>query len=189
VETIFAQGRRRSFALFPLCLILFLGAAPSGNAPRIKDLAVQTQDGRTVRFYSELVKGRVVAVNFIFTSCTTVCPLMGVRFARLQQILGPRQDISLISVSIDPANDTPARLASWAKSMGARPGWTLVTGAKSDLDALARSLGVSSASPADHAPLVLIIDDRRGTWQRLDGLTDSAKLARILGDTVASKGP
>ncbi len=170
-------------------MILLLGAVSSGGAPHIKDVIVQTQDGRSVRFYSDLVEGRVVAVNFIFTSCTTVCPLMGARFARLQQLLGPRQDISLISVSIDPANDTPARLASWAKSMGARPGWTLVTGAKPDLDALARSLGGSSANPADHAPLVLIIDDRRGTWQRVDGLTDAAKLARILTDVVASKSP
>ena len=212
------RSRLTALALFPL-LTLAPPLSPTIAAPRgfydsaaahpshtrpIPDVVVQTQDGRTLHFYSDLVKGRVVAINFIFTSCTTICPLMGVRFAHLQQILDRKKgghDVALISVSIDPLNDTPARLAAWAKKMGARPGWTLVTGAKPDLDALAQSLGASSANPTDHAPVVLIIDDRSrddrtkddgpaaATRQRLDGLTDPARLAQILGDVVASRHP
>src|SRR5258708_5755814 len=191
--------RPRRLAVLPLVLIIseisILGATrPKGlpaNAPA--DVIVQTDDGRTVHFYSDLVKGRVVAINFIFTSCTTVCPLMGARFAQLQRLLRetnrPANDVSLISVSIDPATDTPERLATWARRMGGRPGWTLVTGPKPDMDTLTRSLGASAADPASHAPLIIIIDDRSGRWQRLDGLTDPAKLARILHDVVASKAP
>jgi protein SCO1/2 len=161
--------------------------APPAARSAIKDVPVQTQDGKTVRFYSDLVKGRVVAINFIFTSCTTICPLMGARFARLQQLAPP--GVSLISVSIDPTTDNPARLSAWSKRLGARPGWTLVTGAKADMDALTQSLGSSSPNPADHAALILIVDDRTNTptWQRLDGLTDPAKVAKVLSGIVTPR--
>jgi protein SCO1/2 len=187
----FTPRRLRGLAAFPLLLILLptslRGGAQSTTFGKIKDVVVQTQDGRSVHFYSDLVKGRVVAINFVFTSCTTVCPLMGARFARLQRLLGDRRDVSLISVSIDPATDTPARLAEWRTRMGGKAGWTLVTGAKPDLDALTRSLGAPIADPAAHAPLILIIDDRGGvaTQQRLDGVTEAAKVAKILVDVVA----
>jgi protein SCO1/2 len=150
----------------------------------VPDVPVQTHDGRTVRFYSDLVKGRVTAINFIFTSCTTVCPLMGVRFAQLQPLLP--KDVSLVSVSIDPANDTPERLAAWSNRVGAKPQWTLVTGAKPDIDALLQALGTAIADPASHTPLILIIDDRGATplFRRLDGLTDPKTLARTLAEVT-----
>src|SRR4051812_43034469 len=96
-------------------------------APTLPDIAVQTQDGSTVRL-AEMLRGRTVAINFVFTSCTTVCPLMGSSFARVQELLGgASKDVSLISVSIDPAHDTPAKLTAWSKRFGVRLGWTLVT--------------------------------------------------------------
>src|SRR5882757_2866913 len=94
----------------------------------IADSPVIDQTGAARHFYSDLVKDRVVVMNFVFTSCTTICPTMGATFARVQKLLGSRKDISLISVSIDPANDTPERLAAWSRRLGGGPGWTLVTG-------------------------------------------------------------
>src|SRR5690349_526839 len=85
-------------------LSLFVSTLAFAQAPRIDDTTVVTHDGRTVHFYTDLVQGRVTAINFIFTSCTTVCPLMGVRFAQLQPLLP--DGVTLISVSIDPTNDT-----------------------------------------------------------------------------------
>ena len=157
-------------------------AAPAET--HLADVPVQTHDGRSVRFYRDLIQGRVTAVNFIFTSCTTVCPLMGVRFAQLQPLLP--KNVSLVSVSIDPVNDTPQRLAAWSHRVGAKPEWTLVTGAKPDIDTLLRSLGTTIADPASHTPLVLIIDDRgpKPVFQRLDGLTDPKMLAKILQEMV-----
>ncbi len=163
-------------------------AASPSNAVRseshVPDVTVQTHDGRSVRFYSDLVKGRVTAINFIFTSCTTVCPLMGVRFAQLQPLLP--KDVSLVSVSIDPANDTPERLAAWSQRVGAQRQWTLVTGAKPDIDTLLQALGTAIADPASHTPLVLIIDDRGATplFRRLDGLTDPKTLAKTLAEVT-----
>jgi protein SCO1/2 len=165
--------------------------AHSSTFPKLDDVVVLTEDGRSVHFYSDLVKGRVVAINFVYTACTTICPLLGTRFARLQHLLGAHPDAALISVSIDPTNDTPARLAAWRKRMGGSEGWTLVTGARPDLDALTRSLGTHVADPATHVPVILIIDDRRGsaTRLRIDGLTDSARLAQILRDVITSNAP
>ncbi len=153
----------------------------------IADVNVITQADRSVRFYSDLVKGRLVAVNFVFTDCGTVCPLMGLRYAQLQNLLGAlASDVSLLSISIDPLTDTPARLAQWSQKFGAKPGWTLVTGGKADIDTLVKSLGSSAVDPASHSPLLIVIDDKHGgPWQRLDGLAEPTTIARILREHLA----
>ncbi len=160
-------------------------------AASISDVNVITQADQPVRFYSDLVKGRLVAVNFVFTDCGTVCPLMGLHFAQLQTLLGAQaRDVMLLSISIDPLNDTPARLAQWSQKFGAKPGWTLVTGGKADIDTLVKSLGSSAVDPASHSPLLIVIDDRHGgPWQRLDGLADPATVARILREHLAQPDP
>ncbi|MBL8298089.1 MAG: SCO family protein [Rhodanobacteraceae bacterium] len=157
-------------------------------AGRIADIPVQDQSGRPLHFHRDLVQGRLVAINFVFTRCTTVCPLLGARFAQIQKRLGDDADrIALISVSIDPVNDTPQELARWSRAFGAAPGWSLVTGTRADIDQLARSLGASAADPASHVPLVLLIDERGKPrpWQRLDGLADAAVLTTALREAVA----
>jgi protein SCO1/2 len=158
-----------------------------GRRPRIADVAVRTQDGRAVHFYSDLIKGRVVALNFIFTGCSTVCPLLGAGFASVQKQLGRQaSEVGLVSVSLDPENDTPARLSEWSARFGAKPGWTLVTGAVAEMNELRASLGASAADPAAHTPLVIVIDDRHGRpWQRLDGLADPALIAKVLLSRIA----
>ena len=111
---------------------------------QIPDLRLLNQKGEEVRFFSDLVADKVVAMNFIFTTCTTVCRPMGAIFAKLQRQLGERagRDVHLISVSVDPVTDRPERLKAWAKQFGAGPGWTQVTGEKSDVDKLLKSLEV-----------------------------------------------
>ena len=154
----------------------------------IADSPVQTQAGNTVNFYSDLVKGRVVAMNFIFTSCTTICPTMGATFARVQTLLGARAgSVSLISVSIDPANDTPERLAAWSRRLGARPGWTLVTGRKPDVDAILKSVGLFTADPAAHSPVVLVGNDATGQWVRVDGLATPAAILEAVDRMLDQK--
>ncbi len=98
----------------------------------IPDVAVVDQDGKPVRFYSDLVKGKVVAINFVFTSCKAACPVLGAGFAKLQATLDDRlgREVSMISVSVDPMVDRPERLKEWAARFHARPGWTFVTAAE-----------------------------------------------------------
>ena len=107
---------------------------PGGVA--IPDVILVNQDGQPVRFRSDLVKGKIVAVNFIFTSCKGICPPMSANFAKLQERLGDRvgNGVELISVSVDPQIDTPQRLHAWRTSFGGGPGWTLLTGKKQDVD-------------------------------------------------------
>jgi protein SCO1 len=145
----------------------------------IPDVPVVDQSGARRRFYTDLVEGRVVAINFIFTSCTTICPAMGATFARLQTLLGDR-DVSLISVSVDPVTDTPQRLAAWSGQLGGRTGWTLVTGQTADLDQLRKSLGVFTADKNSHTPIVLIGDARSGKWQRASGLAAPGALLTLI---------
>lgn len=149
-------------------------------AMRIADVPVVDQSGAAKRFYSELVKDRIVAMNFIFTSCTTICPTLGANFARVQSLLGDSKEISLISVSIDPVNDTPPRLAAWSSRLGAKPGWTLVTGESTDIDTLLKSVGAFTPDKNDHGPLVVLGDDRTGKWQRMNAFAAPAKIAEAL---------
>lgn len=154
----------------------------------VPDVSVVDQDGNPVRFYSDLVKGKVVAVNFVFTTCTTICPPMGANFAKLQKILGDRagKEVHLISVSVDPATDTPERMKAWGQKFGAAPGWTLVTGDRNEITRLLKALGVYTADINDHSPLVLVGNDAKGEWTRAYGLAAPAKVAELIDGVAAA---
>ena len=162
------------------------GDAPAATR-RIPDTRVLDQDGRELKFYTDLVRGRTVAVNFIFTTCTTICPPLGATFRRVQQELGERagRDVHLISVSVDPVNDTPERLKAWGAKFKAAPGWTFVTGAKPDIDELLRALAASTARPEDHSPTILIINDEKNIVTRTYGLARPSQIIKIIDDAAA----
>jgi protein SCO1/2 len=158
----------------------------------VPDAALLDQDGRDVHFYTDLVKDRVVAINFIFTTCTTICPPMGANFGKLQKMMGERagRDFQMISVTVDPAVDTPPRLNAWAEKFGREPGWTLVTGAKPEIDKLLKALRVFTPDKNDHSPIVLVGDERRGEWTRSYALAPPATLAAAIDqllDAIDSK--
>jgi protein SCO1/2 len=148
----------------------------------IPDVELVDQEGRPVHLYSDLIHGKRVAMNFVFTTCTTICPPMGANFERLQSLLGERAgaDVRLISVSIDPLTDTPQRLKAWGAKFHAGPGWSLLTGRKEEVDRLLRALGAYTADRADHSPITLLGDDAAGRWTRAYGLASPAKLVEIL---------
>lgn len=152
----------------------------------IPDVPVITQDGKRVRFYADLVENKVVAINFIFTTCTTICPPLGVTFAKVQDLLGDRLggEAHLISISVDPVTDTPPRLKAWADKFGARPGWTLITGTKPDMDRLLRALNAGTAQPEQHSPMVLVGNDARRSWTRVYGLAPAATLTRAIEEAM-----
>lgn len=153
----------------------------------VPDVELLDQDGRKIHFYTDLVKGHTVAINFIFTTCTTICPPLGATFARVQKELGDKvgRDVLFISISVDPATDTPERLKAWGAKFHAGEGWTFVTGNKPQVDELLRALGASSARREDHSPTVLIGNDTSGTWTRTYGLAKSSQLVQIINDAIA----
>jgi protein SCO1/2 len=155
----------------------------------IPDVNVYDQDGRRLKFYTDLVKGRVVAINFIFTTCTTVCPPMTATFRRVQQELmsGAGRDVRLISVSVDPLVDTPERLRDFASKFKAEPGWTFVTGDKIEMDSLLRALGAAVKDKNDHTPVVLVGNDAAGYWTRAYGLSAPSALVKVINEAAARK--
>lgn len=156
----------------------------------LPDVTVTDHNGKPQRFVTDLIKGRSVAVNFIFTSCTSICTPLGATFKGMQDELARRgvgtstrstKDVHLISVSVDPLNDTPEELTRYARKFDAAPGWTLVTGSRKSIDAILRAFGVTpGADPNDHSPMVYLGHEPSGRWTRAYGLGEPAVLTRRL---------
>jgi protein SCO1/2 len=161
--------------------------APAGAKMAIPDVELLDQDGRKIHFYSDLVQGRVVVINFIFTTCTTICPPLGATIARVQKEFdaGAGRDVRFISISVDPATDTPERLKAWGAKFHAGPSWTFVTGQRQIVNQLLSALGAATASPQDHSPTVLIGNDARGQWTRAYGLAPPSQLIQLINAAIA----
>lgn len=163
-------------------------AETDSTAVRIPDVAVQDQNGKSLNFYTDLVKGKVVAINFIFTTCTTICPPLTATFRRVQQQLAEQKSSAqLISVSVDPAVDTPERLRDFAAKFKADPGWAFVTGNTSDINSLLQQLGVAVTNKNDHTPMILIGNDAAGYWTRAYGLSSPTSLVKLITEASNQK--
>jgi protein SCO1 len=163
-------------------------AEPASTAVRIPDVPVQDQNGKSLNFYTDLVKGKVVAINFVFTTCTTICPPLTATFRRVQQQLAEQNSpAQLISVSVDPAIDTPERLRDFAAKFKAEPGWAFVTGNTSDINSLLQRLGVAVTNKNDHTPMILIGNDEAGYWTRAYGLSSPASLVKLITEAANRK--
>src|SRR5216684_4426607 len=125
------------------------------------NVELTTQDGKTVHFYDDLIKGKIVAIDLIYTSCQYSCPLETARLAQVQKILGDRvgKDIFFYSITIDPEHDTPRVLKAYMEKFHVGPGWTFLTGKKEDIDFLSKRLGLysdPSVNADGHLPHLLI---------------------------------
>jgi len=163
----------------------------SGSARKmvIPDVEVLDQNGHALHFYSDLIKGKTVAINFIFTNCTTICPPLAAMFARVQKDLGDKtgRDVHFISISVDPLTDTPERLKAWGAKFKAGDGWTFVTGEKQEVDKLLNALGASVSRREDHSPTVIVGNDLKGVWTRTYGLARSAQMEGLIMDVIEGK--
>src|SRR5215467_6513258 len=134
-------------------------ALPTNAAARyFTDVELIDQDGQGRRFYTDLLKGKVVVINAFFTTCHDSCPVMADRFAKIQSWLGDRlgKKVHLISMSVDPENDTQTRLKEFAAKFNARPGWYLLSGKKENVDFVLHKLGQSVSDKNDHLNVFLI---------------------------------
>jgi cytochrome oxidase Cu insertion factor (SCO1/SenC/PrrC family) len=164
------------------------GDATSLSSSKIPDVTIFDQDGNRLKFYSDLIKGKTVAINFIFTTCTTICPPLTANFRRVQQDLAQvGHPVHLISVSVDPSTDTPERLREFAAKFKAGPGWTFVTGDKADIDSILQEFGVAIANKNDHTPMILIGNDVKGYWTRTYGLSSPTTLTDLILEAASHK--
>ena len=151
------------------------------SSSKIPDTQVLDQHGKQLNFYSDLIKGKTVAINFVFTTCTAICPSLTATFRRVQQDAAARGiDVQLISISVDPTTDTPERLSDFAAKFKAGPGWTFVTGDKARIDSVLQGLGAAVSNKNDHTPMILIGNDASDYWTRAYGLTSPTKIVDIL---------
>ena len=122
----------------------------------IPDVEVLDQNGSKLHFYSDLVKDRVVAIQFVFTTCRTICPALAATFKHLQDLTAGSPSIRLISISVDPEQDRPEVLHKFAAEWNVKPGWSLITGDRAAMDKLRKTFGDTSTDKAAHSPMVWI---------------------------------
>jgi protein SCO1/2 len=147
------------------------------SAPRIvvPDVDMTDQSGRHVRAWSDVMKGHTVAINFVFTSCSTICTPMGATFGKVQSLVG-RSNVRLVSISIDPANDTPQKMARWGARFGAGASWSLLTGSRENVDALLKAFGLYTPDRFNHSPTVVVMSSD-GRWTRVSGIGPAKAIA------------
>ena len=141
------------------------------SSPKVRLLNPELLDqkGAPVRFASDIVGDRIIALNFIYTDCSTACPVVSAIFSKLQDRLGEKlkQNVRMVSLSINPATDTPERLKAYAERFHAGPEWVWLTGEKARVDALLKGLGVYNTDYTNHTPVILVGDP--SPW-RVDAL-------------------
>jgi protein SCO1/2 len=143
----------------------------------VPDVSLVRSDGQRVKLPDELADNRAVVLSFIYTSCTTVCPLTSATLAELQDKLGPaRAQVHLLSISIDPEFDTPARLRDYAARFGAGPGWQYYSGTLAASQRAQRAFDVYRGNKMDHAPVTLVRPQPGAPWVRLDGFASAEQL-------------
>ncbi|HET8781321.1 MAG TPA: SCO family protein, partial [Pyrinomonadaceae bacterium] len=160
---------------------------------QIPDLDVSDQNGRKVRFYSDLIKDKVVVISFFYTSCSNSCTIQGQTFSKLQSLLGDRlgKSVFLITVTTDPARDTPAQLKNWGKRYDVQDGWTLVTGKEAEMNKLLLPFTGMRAGSGMHLPATFVGNDKTGVWTSAAGVFDPETLLNavdfVTRDSAAAK--
>ncbi|HSM85266.1 MAG TPA: SCO family protein [Candidatus Limnocylindrales bacterium] len=154
------------------------------------NVELTTQDGKKVKFYDDLIRGKTVALDLIYTHCTDQCPLETARLVEVQKMLGDRvgKDIFFYSITIDPKRDTPEVLKAYMEKFHVGPGWTFLTGNPEDIEMIGRKLGIYSDpdpnSRDGHAPSVLVGNEPTGQWMRNSATDNPRFLSLMIGQFI-----
>lgn len=140
------------------------------------DVTLVNQDGKRVKFKNLINSDKPVVVDFIYGTCTTICPVLSAGYVNLQRKLGQNSgNVHLVSISIDPENDTPKVMKEYLKRYRAQPGWDFLTGSRSDIDKVMHAFDAYISNKMYHYPLSLIRDPKDGKWVRIFGLTSTSE--------------
>lgn len=164
------------------------GAKRSTADYKLPQISLVRADGKTVSFTDELNDGRAVALNFIFTTCSTTCPVTSGIFSQLQSNLrNYRDQVHLVSISTDPLQDTPAVLRGYAKKFGAGKEWQFYTGTVESSIAVQRAFDVYRGDKMNHTQVTLLRAAPGKPWLRIDGFASADELSRELREMVVVK--
>lgn len=163
-------------------------AVRSTAAYTLPDVSLLDQDGQSVALKGLLEGPTPTLVNFIYTSCTTICPVLTATFAHLDS--AAPQDVARVrrvSISIDPEVDRPPRLKAYAEQQKAGPNWTFLTGTPEQIVAILQAFGAYTGSKMSHRPVTFLRAGGQGPWTRFDGFLRGAELASEVHGLVAPK--
>ncbi len=175
-----------------LCAMLpaKLHAASSVVDLKVPDLELTNQDGVSGHFVSDIIGDKLTAITFTYTTCTTICPVLDGIFKNVQTKIGEDLggEVQLVTISIDPTTDIPARLKEHAEKLGAGPGWICLTGDKEKVNSVLKGLEMYSPDIFNHPPAVFIVDGRRGVWSRLSGFPSPKLIHKALDEYRSARG-
>ncbi len=140
----------------------------------IPEVVLVNQDGDKVELKKLLETDQPVIVDFIYGTCTTICPVLSAGFSNLQRKLAREgRSVHLVSITIDPENDTPRVMKDYLARYRAQPGWDFLTGSRADIDTVMTAFNAYIPDKMSHYPLNMIRNPKDGTWVRLFGILGS----------------
>lgn len=151
------------------------------------DTEMTTHDGENVRFYSDVLDGRIVVINAMYTNCIGACPLVTQKLSQVSRDLGDLygSDVYFVSISIDPEVDTPEILSEFARKQSVNlDGWTFLTGTKQKIDNVVKKIGLYTPRKEEHKALILLGNTRTGRWQKIQPNIPSQAIAAKLKELV-----
>ena len=165
---------------------IVVGTTPKASAEdrSIPNVELSTHTGSTVRFYDDLIRGKVVAINMMYAECGGICPFMTNNLVRVQAMLGERvgKDIFMYSISLQPERDSPQALADYAEMHQIRPGWLFLTGDRKNIERVRNSLGFYDPDPARdkdlarHTGMIRIGNDAYERWSMAPALAEPEQI-------------
>ena len=145
----------------------------------VPDVKLIDQDGKEVHLQTFLDSEKLIVLDFIYGTCTTICPILSVGFAHFQKELGPGVDrVQLVSISIDPDNDTPELMRAYLQRYGAQPGWDILTGKRDNVVAVLTEFDAYVTNKMNHFPLTILHAPGSDTWIRLYGLLSASDIMK-----------
>jgi len=164
-------------------------AQPPGTDIVVPDARLTNQNGEEVLLRSDIVGERIVIMDFVYTTCTTVCPVLSAIFAQVANELGDRlgSEVVLVSLTVDPLRDTPRQLRAYSSKFGVDSGWTWLTSDKTTMDSVLKQLGSYTPNFEDHPAMVLVGDGRTGEWARFVGFPGVAQIIGKVDELAAAR--
>lgn len=163
-----------------------MGKAKLANV-KLLDLELIDHEGRRARFKSDVIGDRVIVLDNIYTTCTTICPVLTAIMGSVHQKLGERagKEVSLVSLSVDPVTDTPQRLKAYARRH--KVAWNLWTGQKAAMDQILKGLGIYTPDFTDHPSSILVGDGKTGTWTRYFGFASPDQIVEKVNEFLSAR--
>lgn len=175
------HGQKASASMHP--------SGPETVSVKPSNTLLSDSEGRQMRLEDDVIGDRIIVLSFVYTSCTTVCPMVTSVMSDLQSKLGSRldKDVRLVTLTVDPARDTPSKLKSYAAQFDAKPSWFWLTGSSVNVTQALKSFGAYTPNFENHPVIVMIGDGQTGKWSRHYGLSKSDQFLSQVDEYLSAR--